>query len=157
MRLTGAKLGTPVMAPDAPAAMEGSRKSMKPSMTRKLHRFRQGPFSRKSREVAHGADGSLLGYLARNSGEVTRSAMRVSLPTAPHLCVRLLTRALRHSDLASTVTTKQTIVQYPRKLDAAGVRSGLCDILHEVARHVDTTSDAREVVQHAAASQVCVS
>ena len=34
--LTGAKLGTPVIAPEAPADMEGRRKSMKPSMTKKL-------------------------------------------------------------------------------------------------------------------------
>lgn len=65
--LTGAKFANPVMAPEAFEAIDGNKKSMKPSITR---------------------NGALLffrGYFALNESLSTTAVILVSFPTLPQL------------------------------------------------------------------------
>jgi hypothetical protein len=67
MQLTGAKFARPVIAPAACDAIEGNKKSMKPSMTR------------------NGALGFFRGYFSLNEALSTTAVILVSFPTFPHL------------------------------------------------------------------------
>jgi hypothetical protein len=72
IQLTGAKLARPVIAPAAFDVIEGSKKSMNPSMTR------------------NGALGFFRGYFPLNEALSVTAVTLVSFPTFPHLFTMLV-------------------------------------------------------------------